>query len=251
LSFESFGPAQTDYWFGMREALLPNLGILDGIPSADNYDPLLPARYLDLIDAVDSATPEVQQRLLRLMGVGALITERERPDLAPVYANSDVVFSAIPEPLPRGYIVFSARSAVDSVETLRLMTDPAFDPTQDVVLESSSSLPLRANPSPIPFQPVTLTSTLNTITIRAVLPEDGYLVILDTYYPGWQALVDEQPATIYPANLAFRAVPLAPGEHRVEFRYQPVTFQVGAAVTSLTWLLLFGFFAVRIKRLLK
>jgi uncharacterized membrane protein YfhO len=98
---------------------------------------------------------------------------------------------------------------------------------------------------PPPALPVTLTSTNNTITIRAALPQDGYLLLLDTHYPGWQVLVDEQPATIYPANLAFRAVPLSTGEHVVEFRYRPASFRIGAAVSGLTCLFGLGLLFVK------
>jgi hypothetical protein len=248
LSFEGFGPHQTEHWFGMREALLPNTGSLDGIPSANNFDPLLPARYLDLIDAVDAASPQGQLDLLRMMGVETLITLEGRSGLTPVHVNDDVIFSAIPDPLPRAYLVFSARLAASPQEALQFITDPAFDPTRTVILEQFLSGRVPEEPmlnKPPPALPVTLTSTHNTITIRAALPQDGYLLLLDTQYPGWQVLVDDQPATIYPANLAFRAVPLSTGEHVVEFRYRPASFWIGAAVSGLTCLFGLGLLFVK------
>ena len=63
--------------------------------------------------------------------------------------------------------------------------------------------------------------------------ENRLLVLSDTYYPGWKALVDGKPEKIYQANYAFRAVPLNAGTHKVEFVYDPVSFKLGAGVTLL------------------
>ncbi len=60
----------------------------------------------------------------------------------------------------------------------------------------------------------------------------GYLVLADTYDPGWSATVDGQPATIRPAYVAFRAVYLKEGKHTVIFRYRPAGFQSGLALSA-------------------
>ncbi|MBI5565469.1 MAG: YfhO family protein, partial [Chloroflexi bacterium] len=76
-----------------------------------------------------------------------------------------------------------------------------------------------------------LTDSGNTVTIRAVSPANGYLILADTYYPGWHALVDGTPTPIELANTAFRAVKLSAGEHVIEFRYEPASVKIGAAIT--------------------
>src|ERR1051326_9242607 len=60
-----------------------------------------------------------------------------------------------------------------------------------------------------------------TVAIHAVLNAPGILVLADAYYPGWRVYVDGKEEKIYRANLFFRAVKLAAGAHRVEFRYEP------------------------------
>ena len=61
----------------------------------------------------------------------------------------------------------------------------------------------------------------------------GYLVLLDSFFPGWQAYVDGQEVEILRANYAFRAVRLPEGDHRVEFRYEPRSFYIGFSITCL------------------
>ncbi len=70
----------------------------------------------------------------------------------------------------------------------------------------------------------------------------GYLVLVDSYYPGWLSYVDGRRVPILRANYAFRAVEVPVGKHRVEFRYRPWTFYTGLGVTLLA--LVAGMFLV-------
>ncbi|MGH2722283.1 MAG: YfhO family protein, partial [Actinomycetota bacterium] len=56
----------------------------------------------------------------------------------------------------------------------------------------------------------------------------GVLVLTDTWYPGWRATVDGEPAPVLEVDHALRGVVLPPGAHLVEFRYRPLSFLVGA-----------------------
>ena len=59
----------------------------------------------------------------------------------------------------------------------------------------------------------------------------AYLVLADTFDPGWSATVDGSPAPIRPAYVAFRAVALTPGAHSVAFTYRPAGFTLGLAIS--------------------
>lgn len=65
----------------------------------------------------------------------------------------------------------------------------------------------------------------------------GYLVLLDSFYPGWRAYVDGREVEILQANYAFRAVEVQAGKHEVEFRYRPWTFYFGLVVSCLALIL--------------
>ena len=72
---------------------------------------------------------------------------------------------------------------------------------------------------------------------RVVVETDAsmpsYLVLSDTFDPGWSAMVDGRPAPIRPAYVAFRAVYLPEGTHRVVFSYRPAGFELGLVLSAL------------------
>jgi uncharacterized membrane protein YfhO len=104
---------------------------------------------------------------------------------------------------------------------------------------SSAKHPAPNTQYPIPnIQHPTLQDGPNGVTIRAALDRPGYLVLADTWYPGWQAAADGVPIEILRANHAFRAVWLEAGEHTVQMVYRPTVVPVGGAIslTALTLL---------------
>ena len=69
------------------------------------------------------------------------------------------------------------------------------------------------------------------VVVRTDLRGDGYLLLADTYDPGWSATVDGRPAPVRAANIAFRAVFVSKGTHDVVFAYRPVGLVPGLVVT--------------------
>ena len=70
-------------------------------------------------------------------------------------------------------------------------------------------------------------------------PEEGYLVMSEIYYPGWEARIDGHPTEIRRANYVLRAIDVPAGNHRVEFVYRPRSFRNGVMVAGLGLAILF------------
>ena len=78
----------------------------------------------------------------------------------------------------------------------------------------------------------------NAFELKVRAGQDAVVVCSETWYPGWRAFVEEREVPIYRANLAFRAVALPAGEHRVRFRFEPPRLWQGAWVSAASVLLL-------------
>ena len=66
------------------------------------------------------------------------------------------------------------------------------------------------------------------VVVAVETSEPAYLVLSDSYYPGWSATLDGEEIPIHKADVAFRAVAVPAGEHQVVFRYLPTHFWVGS-----------------------
>lgn len=71
----------------------------------------------------------------------------------------------------------------------------------------------------------------NALEVEVGLYGEGLLVVLDTFYPGWEAHVDGRPREIVKVAGLFRGVRVRQGDRRVEMSYRPVAFRTGAAIS--------------------
>jgi len=76
----------------------------------------------------------------------------------------------------------------------------------------------------------------NEIFISVNNNRDGFLVLLDCYYPGWKAYLDDKPTKIFRANYIFRAVRVPQGRHRIKFIYSPDSLKIGFMISSAVFL---------------
>jgi hypothetical protein len=64
-------------------------------------------------------------------------------------------------------------------------------------------------------------------------------VFSEIYYPkGWNAFVDDKPTPHFRANYVLRAMVLPAGEHKLEFRFEPVVYSAGEKISRFSSLAL-------------
>jgi hypothetical protein len=89
---------------------------------------------------------------------------------------------------------------------------------------------------PCPHEPRGATRITRTDTghIAADIdaPAEGIVLFSETYYRSRTALVDERPASVMEVNLAFVAVPVPAGHHRIQLDTRPYTRGSDWAVSS-------------------
>ncbi|HEY64097.1 MAG TPA: YfhO family protein [Caldilineae bacterium] len=166
-----------------------------------------------------------------------LIDERTRQFVALVVSpdgrlrrvhSGDVKVYELEDALGRLFVIGRARVIPDDEAAIAAIADWSFDPRREVILSGGRPLkgPARAGDARI------VVDRPEEIVIEARLHTPGYLVLNDTYYPGWHATVDGRPVPILRANFLFRAIALSPGEHLVVFTYRPGSFQRGVLLSA-------------------
>ncbi len=138
---------------------------------------------------------------------------------------------------PRAYVVGRALPAANAAEALALAQ--MADLRDTVVLEVGNEPPPVWETAVSRASQVAISEyVLNRVTLQASLDDAGFVVLADTYYPGWRATIDGRPAPLYRANSVVRALYVPAGQHTITLTFLPLDFVVGTAVSLLTLLLL-------------
>ena len=237
--------------FSVDNILFPNTNSAYGIDDIRSLDPLQVSRYRDVLraefnpsiydrfDASEVSRDIVRSPLLNLLNVKYILANPELPahgftkDKFELVYDREIRIYRNKDALPRAFIAGHAEVIPDKNEILARLKDPKFDPRENVILEESvannSAAESGAN-SRVAFERY----EPNYIRLQAELTHAGWLVLGDTYYPGWKVFVDGKAGRILPADYVFRAVPLDSGTHVVEFVYRPASFVWGGVISMLT-----------------
>jgi hypothetical protein len=167
--------------------------------------------------------------------------------LPPPLDRKHISLKDVENPVPRTLLVPEAVLVVENDLALNYILRPGFDPRKEVVL-SNAPLDVLTHGAEWTedFMGRTEVSvdTSSEIRLKVEASAPAYLLLTDTWYPGWRATVDENEVPIYRANLSFRALAVPAGHHQIVFRYQPESLRGGIQITVLS-LVLVAWLAIR------
>jgi uncharacterized membrane protein YfhO len=86
---------------------------------------------------------------------------------------------------------------------------------------------------------------INNLSFRVTTSSDAVLVLSQVWFPGWNATVDGQDVPVLRADAALTGILLRAGSHDVHFKFRPLSFTIGAAITILTMLAVISFIITR------
>jgi hypothetical protein len=217
-------------WRTIRDMGLPNTPLLDSLPSANNFDPILPDRYVRWMNEIETLPPSQRLKLLALMDVGW----RASLDAT---TNSGIRYDEVPG-ARRVRLVPNAIQADSPEVALSQVLESDFDPSNTIILEETNRavLPIGTTEGVAELKE---SADPGTELISVDTPSGSWLLLSDVWYPGWQAWIDDVETTIYRADYLFRAVWLPPGEHNVEFHFRPTLMAIGGGLSIVGWLVVF------------
>ncbi|MFH1861196.1 MAG: YfhO family protein, partial [bacterium] len=152
-----------------------------------------------------------------------------------LYVNQNV--------MPRAYWTPRAMSVNDNLTALQTLISRRVDFRTTTVLTGLGTDSLSVNTRDVNEEAKIRWRKYSPqmVSMEVQAPGSGVLVLVDSYFPGWRALVDGKETPIYPANSCYRGVVLPAGRHEVTFLYQPSSFHTGLWISAggfLLWLVL-------------
>ncbi|HEV2318890.1 MAG TPA: YfhO family protein [Verrucomicrobiae bacterium] len=149
-----------------------------------------------------------------------------------VYTNGLFIYQ-YKKRVDRAFIVYNYKFENDPAAILAQVSSKDFDPRKLLLLEGEPTGHDPQTTETMTNQPVCILShEPDTVKIAAALPRPGYLLLLDTYFPGWSATVNGKPTPILRADYNFRAVPLAAGDSTICFAYRPASLRAGECLCA-------------------
>jgi hypothetical protein len=206
-----------------RAGYCANVNLLDGVPKVDGFFSLTPRESDDMLSLFYTTTNADYPRLEDFMGVSQITAPGEifhwqaRPTFLPlVTTGQKPVF-------------------LDNADTLRALTQPDFDESKVVFLPPEAKSFVTVTNQTVAR---VLKSHFGTqsVDIEVEASAPSLVVVAQTWYHGWRADVDGNPARLLRANHAFQAIEILEGRHRVQLIYRDRAFEIGAVVSLLALL---------------
>lgn len=201
------GTASLNLLYGTSDVLIPGPLLML------RNDSLLALAGLDVGERGSQkvARWRTHRALSQRMGVRWIASPHPIPELEPLRTGPYFV-GVDSGALPRARVVPCVRGANSVDDAFALVQRE--DPTRTVVVEGGEDECREGGGT------AEITNyEEERVDIRATGP--GTLLLADSRYPGWIATVDGVTTAISQADVIYRAVLLAPGEHEVTFTYDP------------------------------
>ncbi len=210
-----------------NELLAPNIATAHKIQSIEGYDPLYLERYARYVSVLERnsahdtsmmsfnriITPHnIDSHLINLLNARYVLSlhSLDYPFLRKVHEEGQTLIYENDKAVPRAYFVSSYKGVISQEEQLKHLYSA--DLGETAVVETKTS---EDNLSV--GKAVVSTYNENEVIIQTENTGDGFLVLMDSYYPTWRAYVDEMETTIYITNGAFRGVKVPKGNHTIRF----------------------------------
>lgn len=269
-----------DRYIGYDKAFLDNnFATVYQIYSPEGYDPVNILHYNEFLSASDkgkfqeiisrsdavithpyirnlSIDPTEDKNLFRLKAinllgvkyVGYFIPEesgekpKENNQFELVWSKGGFVVYKNKDAFERAFLVGNAILAKSQKDAMTLVYDPKIDLRKHVILEENAQIIGDLNNQEGEVDIVSYKPNEVTLSVESNSPQ--FLVLTDTFYPGWEAKIYPEgnkekgvETKIYRADYTFRAVIVPKGKHEVVFVYNPSSFRLGSSISAFSVLL--------------
>lgn len=221
------------------------------IQDVRGYDSIILMQYARYMGAIEKQEELLYNRvqpikhweslnspLLDLLNVKYIVSSEQidLPKLAQVWNDGELIVYENLAAAPRAFTLPLSTTIV-SPDPLPAMSE--HDPRSFVFIEPDAKDTFgiqESEPKPVILSPAEIVEYgSQQVTINATAIEPSWLVLADSYYPGWKAFArpldcadcEETALEIARVDGNFRGVLLDPGTWAVRFKYSPLSFKIG------------------------
>ncbi|MCL4382904.1 MAG: YfhO family protein [Patescibacteria group bacterium] len=216
-----------------RRIFPPNFATFYKLEDVAGYDPLYLRDYGEFTSAWYRGRADIKplsfnriltpqdydSKLTDLLNVKYILSlkEEKSPKLKLVFQEGQTRVYENADVLPRTFFADGIKVAGNKQEAIESIFTQDFNRKKIVSLErietNDSDLKSNCNNCQAEIKEY----SENKIIIKTQNTEDGFLVLMDPYYPAWKATIDSLETKIYRTNYAFRGVFVPRGKHEIEF----------------------------------
>lgn len=254
-----------------------NSAWLTGFNDVRGYDSIIAKQYTNYMKLIEPQNEldfnriqplgdieAINSPFVDLLGVKYIITHEELPlpklklahesENLRVYENLGSFDRAYTISIIETYVMSADEEFADAIQQIDLRFRPII--SQDEFRKGAEAFGVTFDQNFTMQVPDGATATITTETNRrvfvdAAVSEDSWLILNDSYFPGWRAYIRpigapesaETETPVYKVNGNFRGVLLNAGEWTVRFQYSPPSLWIGALTTAMG-LVIIGFAAV-------
>ena len=210
----------------------PNFNAIYKIQSVGGYDPLFLLRYAQIVAASERGESNIQppfgfnriispekfdSRIIDLLNVKYILSlnELQSDKLEFVFSEGQTKIYFNKSYFPRFFLVNRTVKVSSDQEAIEQLFDQGNDLRSVAIVGNDiaiSDSPLNEDDN------VELVSyEENKVKLSANCDQNRFLVLTDSYYPGWKAYIDGNATEIYLTNYNFRGVICPTGLHQITF----------------------------------
>lgn len=220
--------------------------VVHELPVAYTSNPVQMQRWQDYLDILrlDSRLPDMMN--IKYLVYPTKAFERDKGRLAkhyqPVFKSPDGTQVVLENRtvLPKAWLVEQIERVPAAADRLARLQSADFNPARIALVEQQPPLQLTQEATEQPGKVILQRFSPNVVRITVNNAANCLLVLGEKYYKGWHATVDGKSTPIVPVDHILRGVYLTPGNHAVEFRFDPLPFKIGKWLTLGSFALFVG-----------
>jgi uncharacterized membrane protein YfhO len=219
------------------EVGIPNANIIQSDAMVTNFDPFVPGKFQEFLIFVESLTDNDNADLYALMNISEI--KKVNPDNTLGIETLPVKSGHILRFVENAIFVDNKEDALSEMHKIAIDENASFD--NFVVIEGAVKT-IGLNQAETGTALVRFTNISPTAyEIEAVSNKPGWVVLSQTWYPGWQAEVNGHQTELLNVNYVFSGLPVESGKSNITLKYRPMSLRFGSILSGVSLILMLIF----------